>query len=202
MTEHILRNGMVTPDGTILISESRHDYVSHEDTRSGEYYMVDGGNDYLRRSVNNVQAYDISKYYVEGDHEHNRQFFSWGTYGPPEDPAPYHKVPLMHLSSAHIENILETQSHIPPWIRQLFKDEQAFRKPTFKYNHAYTLAFSVETNHGPDEDVDPAEITRAVEQRISELNDEGGWDEHLGRPFDSFEIEPIIHNKERNPPTS
>lgn len=44
----ILRNSMLTPDGTHLISRHRHDYVTHED-KNGEHYMADGRNDYLRR---------------------------------------------------------------------------------------------------------------------------------------------------------
>jgi len=43
----IVLNRIKTPDGTILTSYHRHNYVSHID--NGELYAVDGGNDYLRR---------------------------------------------------------------------------------------------------------------------------------------------------------
>jgi hypothetical protein len=48
--KRIILNQIKTPDGTILRSMHRHDYVTHKDA-NGLEYMVDGGIDYLRRTV-------------------------------------------------------------------------------------------------------------------------------------------------------
>lgn len=47
---HIVLNQIATPDGTILKSMHRHDYVTYVD-KNGLEYMVDGGNEYLRRNI-------------------------------------------------------------------------------------------------------------------------------------------------------
>ena len=47
----ILSSRMRTPDGTILESCYRHDYVTHTDA-NGKEYMLDGGLDYVRSSAN------------------------------------------------------------------------------------------------------------------------------------------------------
>ena len=43
----LILNRIKTPDGTILISRHRHDYVEYID-KNGLTYMVDGGTDYQR----------------------------------------------------------------------------------------------------------------------------------------------------------
>ena len=58
---HIVYNAIRTPDGTVIESKNRHDYVTHLDTVTNREYMVDGGWDYLRRSAFN-DAVDLSLY--------------------------------------------------------------------------------------------------------------------------------------------
>jgi hypothetical protein len=48
--DKILSNRMRTPDGTILESKHRHDYVTHLDANGNEY-MLDGGLAYVRCSA-------------------------------------------------------------------------------------------------------------------------------------------------------
>jgi hypothetical protein len=51
MDKRILYSGMLTPDGTLLESLYRHDYQCHDD-KNGKHYLLDGGNDYIRSSMN------------------------------------------------------------------------------------------------------------------------------------------------------
>ena len=50
MEDIILQNAIQTPDGTILLSASVHDYIGHTD-ENGYYYSTDGGSEYLKRSM-------------------------------------------------------------------------------------------------------------------------------------------------------
>ncbi len=121
----ILRNAMKTPDGTIIESFYRHDYVSYEDA-NGETYVVDGGIDYLRRSSNKTLAEDLSIHSIDGDHEFNRKNFKWGTYGS-QGTDPFHQIALMDMSTKHIRAVLETQHHIRKSTREFFEEELEYR---------------------------------------------------------------------------
>ena len=61
MEQKIIFNSIKTPDGTVLKSRNRHDYVTYLD-ENGETYMVDGGFDYLKRSTNVIPATEMSLY--------------------------------------------------------------------------------------------------------------------------------------------
>jgi len=99
----IIRNSMRTPDGTEIVSKYRHDYVLHLD-KNGKTYMVDGGNDYLRRSVS-PDAEDTSVYWDANNHEQNASIMCWGTRGPNGD-QPLQWKPVDSLDADHIEAIL------------------------------------------------------------------------------------------------
>jgi len=120
----ILKNAMKTPDGTVIESAHRHDYVTHTD-KNGKTYMVDGGTEYLRRSSHRDQV-DMSIYSSAG-HAHNRKYFKWGTYGIKGD-EPYRQVILMNMSTNHILAIIETQDHISAEVRDLFFAEITWRE--------------------------------------------------------------------------
>ena len=113
------------PDGTILESFNRHDYVTHEDTVSGEHYMLDGGLEYTRGSVNKVQAKDLSVYTTD-PHEKVREYVTWGTYGK-DGKQPYRRVKLCDMESEHIQACLDTQHLLRPSLRIVFQTELAFR---------------------------------------------------------------------------
>lgn len=61
MPKRIISNSIRTPDGTVISSNHRHDYNTHEDN-NGEMYVVDGGLDYIKRNVNVVPAEELSLY--------------------------------------------------------------------------------------------------------------------------------------------
>ena len=62
LPHEIVLNRIKTPDGTILESIYTHHYNDHCDLKSGEYYFIDGGNDYTRTSVNECPAEHIPVY--------------------------------------------------------------------------------------------------------------------------------------------
>ena len=124
MSNLIFRNALKTPDGTIIESFYRHDYVTHKDA-NGETYMVDGGHSYLKRSVNKILAEDLTTLEIKGDHEHNRQHFRWGTYGK-KGSEPLRLVVLMDISTPHIEAILGSQ-HLDKDIINMFEEEIKYR---------------------------------------------------------------------------
>ena len=55
-----------------------------------------------------------------------------------------------------------------------------------KYNHAYTIAFSLDTDHEPD-DVTAQELLVALLNKVSNIIEEENIIECAGMPFDSFD---------------
>jgi hypothetical protein len=124
MTSKMLVSRWQCPDGTILESKHRHDYASHEDTKTGEHCFIDGGCDYVRSSGNLV---DLS-IYSDDSHDVIRLYFTWGTYGINGD-EPKRYVPLKDLTEDHIRAILRTQVHIQgTTTERVLRNELAYRK--------------------------------------------------------------------------
>jgi hypothetical protein len=121
----IVSNRIRTPDGTILESMNRHDYVTYTDA-NGLEYMVDGGLDYLRRNVHDDAPYEELSVHSTDSHMLIREVFKWGTRGK-DGKQPLTYVPLKYLTTDHIEAILKTQDHIQQYIRNIFLDEMIFR---------------------------------------------------------------------------
>ena len=121
----IVSNRIRTPDGTILESMHRHDYVTYVDA-NGKEYMVDGGLDYLRRNVHDDAPYEELSVYTDDLHIEIRNVFRWGTRGK-DGRQPLTYVPLKDLTTEHIEAILDTQTHIQEHIRKIFLDELSIR---------------------------------------------------------------------------
>ena len=125
--ETLIRNAIMTPDGTVLESRHRHDYVTHVDAVNGQEYMVDGGLDYVRRTFidENRPAQDLCVYLEDG-HEKVREALTWGTYGKNGD-QPLRQVKLSEMSNAHIQACLDTVPRMYPQYRTAMETELEYR---------------------------------------------------------------------------
>jgi len=119
----LLLNRIKTPDGTILTSYNRHDYLTHKDTITKEVLMVDGGNDYARRHVGTYEELSV---YDDGSHLTRRSALHWGTRGK-DNKQPLTYKPIKDLDSDHIEAILRTQTQLSEFYKEVFKDELKYR---------------------------------------------------------------------------
>ena len=127
----IIRNSLITPDGTELISRHRHDYVEYTDA-NGKVYMVDGGTDYLKRSANGDEI-DTSIVVADTDYGENvvRENLMWGTRGKSGD-EPLRWVALKDMETEHIEAVLEAVDqmvgYINPFRRKAMEHELHLRE--------------------------------------------------------------------------
>ena len=124
----ILSSRMKTPDGTILESINRHDYVTHTDV-NGKEYMLDGGCDYVRCSANG----DEEMLTVTSDDSHGliREVVKWGTYGIRGD-EPLRYVTIAGLNPYHLRAILDTQQwNMRPALYKVMQDEVKYRDEQF-----------------------------------------------------------------------
>ena len=120
----ILSNRMRTPDGTILESRHRHDYVTHLDA-NGKEYMLDGGLDYVRRSISGGEQ--LLTVYHDDPHEVIRDAVKWGTYGKSGD-EPLKYVAIADLDPYHLRAILDTQQKtMRPELVKVMQDEVEYR---------------------------------------------------------------------------
>lgn len=100
----LVKNAIRTPDGTVIQSRHRHDFVTHKD-KNGETYMVDGGLDYTRRYVNKEPYEDLSVSF-DAPFEEVREAFEWGTRGKNGD-QPMRHVKLSEMSDLHVAAVID-----------------------------------------------------------------------------------------------
>lgn len=113
---YCIYNAIKTPDGTILHCRNRHDYKEYTDSVSGEQYVNDGGEFYVRRSVNSVPYEDLSVW-VNADNPELTQTVRgvnlWKSYGKEGEFFPNGVyLSLEKMDTDHIEAILETQHQL------------------------------------------------------------------------------------------
>lgn len=118
----LLYNGLRTPDGTVITSRHRHDYVSYTDANGNEY-IIDGGHEYVRASCNGDEEY--LTIWSDDPHEKIREFMEWGTYGIKGD-QPLTYVLLKDMEDSHIVKVLD-QPIISLTYAEAMRNEQEFR---------------------------------------------------------------------------
>lgn len=105
-TGKLVVNAIITPDGTMVESRSRHDFNWHKDANGFEY-AVDGGVDYLRRVTDpNAPHYVESSVYDTDDFEMIREVFSRGGRGINGD-EPLRYVALADINDGWLQAIIE-----------------------------------------------------------------------------------------------
>lgn len=125
MTENriLVANRWMSPDGTILHSKHRHDYVQHIDTLTGNLAFVDGGTDYIR--IGGDQPLIDMCVYTDDPHEKIRDAFVWGA----RRDSSLEYIKLKDLETGHIRNILDTQPQIiGTYVETIMNAELEYRK--------------------------------------------------------------------------
>jgi hypothetical protein len=119
---------LTTPDGTVLVSHHRHDYVEHED-KNGETYMLDGGLDTYRTSVNKIKGV-INEVYLDEGHAKIRNFVHRGGRGKNGD-QPLTWVPVSEMNDNWVSATIvynEDRGMGDGWFNKVMKDEIEYRK--------------------------------------------------------------------------
>lgn len=114
MERILIANRIQTPDGTILHSKHRHDFVCHIDKVNGERYCVDGGNYYQKISFEKNPPIDCSIYSTD-DFEEVRKVFLRGMYGKNGN-EPLHYISLCEMSEEWIFNVIKCLQEIEPHV--------------------------------------------------------------------------------------
>lgn len=125
----LVYNAIQTPDGTVIESTHRHDYVTHEDA-NGKHYMIDGGLDYVRRSANGDEV--SLQVFADEPHEKVRRFAFRTGYGKPgaKDYGTYRLTRIMDMTNQHVDAsiALLEQAGRTGWHLAMLKTEQSYRK--------------------------------------------------------------------------
>lgn len=123
----IFRNALMTPDGTILHSEHRWDCKQYTDTKTGEWFLTDGGNDYIRRGGSrNYTSLNVT---TDSEHEEIRQVFEWiSSLDKDNNPIPPVRRKLCELDDGHIIALVEwTKDSYAKYIYWIMCNEAEYR---------------------------------------------------------------------------
>ncbi len=122
--QQLVYNAIRTPDGTLLVSRNRHDYKTHVDDNE-EMYMLDGGLDYIRTSVNDEPAESLAVY-LNDDFKDVRAVLEWGSRGVNGD-EPLHYIKLSSMETDHIIAVLDECFYISEWRKDVMEQELTYR---------------------------------------------------------------------------
>lgn len=125
----VILNQIKTPDGTIIRSMHRHDYVEHTDA-NGFTYMVDGGDAYLRRNVNESAPYTELTIYSDSPFEIIRENFHRGGRGI-DGRQPLTWVPLNKMSDSWVEACITYNENLgmgDSFANEMYVKELEYRK--------------------------------------------------------------------------
>lgn len=127
MKRELIYNAIRTPDGTVLVSYHRHDYKSYRD-KNGEEYVIDGGLDYIRTSVNKEPAESLAVY-DDAPFEEVREVIHRGGRGKNGD-EPLKYVKLSEVDDEWLDAIISyEQEHRPNNIfLKYYLAEKEYRK--------------------------------------------------------------------------
>ena len=125
ITRKLIANIWRTPTGEILQSKHRHDMQVDS---AGNY--IDGGIEgYTRRGGDILnEKWENLCVYADDPHEKIREVFIWKSYGKNFSQPEGVYTLLKDLTDDHIIAICETQTHLPEYILEMFRNEQTFRK--------------------------------------------------------------------------
>ena len=139
MEKQLIYNAIRTPDGTVLVSYHRHDYVTHLDI-NGDEYSTDGGIDYLHRSVNKIPAEDLSLYDDE-PFEKIREIIHRGGRGI-DGKQPLKYVKLSEVDDKWLEAIIDYENRLRPDNPQLkwYNLEKDYRNERLSTNEISILS--------------------------------------------------------------
>ena len=118
----VIYRKLITPDGTELVSNHRHDYVTHID-RNGKRYMLDGGHmgGYYRMSANGDEK--IVEIKTEDGFEMVRDYFGrWNNQ--------MNKfIKLKYISDEWLQNIIDyfIFHNLTGRVFRLFVEEKLYR---------------------------------------------------------------------------
>lgn len=140
----IVYNALRTPDGTVIESTHRYDYVEHKD-KNGKTYVIDGGLDYVRCSNHGDEVF-LTKY-ADQPHEQIREYAFRTGYGKPgtDDYGTYRLTRIADMDDEYLNeaikyvkafiivytpvseiNKLEDDEH--PHVLQILLNEKEYRR--------------------------------------------------------------------------